>query len=421
MQEKKVENQHSQKSPYETVFVARQPIFDKKLGCWGYKVLYRDNMAAEVARFSDQGEATLRTMSNLIVCPDASAQGQRMCITFPAESIQGGAPHVLPAANTVVELQESAECSPELLECLRGLKKDGFHLAVEDYQGRPGKEEICKLADCIVIDAWGKEREQLTAIVDKARAYGATLMAKRIEDDVSFDLAKELGFSLFLGFFFKKPTTLSARKLSSSDAARLRLFKIIKEEAPDFSALAKAIEADVSISYRLLMFLNSPFFGFNQKVTSVKKALMLAGWNQMKNWLRLVILTDMPSPSKARELCRLAAQRAKFLELAGLDCGRQDMAENLFLLGLFSLLDAMLDTPMSELVAHLPIHEGVTDALCKEPSEYADWLDLLESIESFDWRRLTQLSETLNLSMESLEKDYQDSIAWANAFFNNLR
>jgi EAL and modified HD-GYP domain-containing signal transduction protein len=416
-----VQNESVQKNPYETVFVARQPIFDKKLGCWGYKVLYRDNQAAEVARFNDQGEATLRAMSNLIVCPEAAAQSQKMCIPFPVESLRGGAPHVLPAANTVVEIQESVEASDELLDCLRGLKRDGFHVAVDDYQGRPGKEGICKLADCIIIDAWGKERAELSAIVDKARAYGVSLMAKRIEDDVSFDLTKELGFSLFLGFFFKKPTTLSARKLSSSDAARLRLFKIIKEEAPDFSALAKAIEADVSISYRLLMFLNSPFFGFNQKVTSVKKALMLAGWNQMKNWLRLVILTDLPAPTKARELCRLAAQRAKFLELAGQDSGRHDLAENLFLLGLFSLLDAMLDTPMSELVAHLPIDEGVTTALCKEQSEYSDWLQLLDSIESFDWRRLTQLSEILGLSMESLEKDYQDSIAWANGFFNSLR
>lgn len=412
---------NSHAATYETVFVARQPIFDKYLECWGYKILYRDNATTETARITDQLDATLRVMANLIVCPESSPQNVKMCITFPHESILAGAPFALPAQNTVIEINEGDPTSRPLLDALHELVKNGYHVAIDDYQGRPDREALCSLADWIIIDAWGKNRQTLAETVQKAKRYEVPLMAKRIEDHVGFDTAKNLEFSLFLGYFFKKPKTLSAKKITSSDAARLRLFKIVRDEVPDFTALASAIEADVSISYRLLTFLNSPFFGFNQKITSIKKALMLAGWNQMKNWLRLIILTDLPAPDKAKELGRLAAQRAKFLELLALAKGRKAISENLFLLGLFSLLEAMLDTPMQSIVSHLPIDDEVKAALAGEKNDYTAWLNILECIESFDWKLLSQLSAHLDIDIETLEKEYQESIAWTNGFFNSTR
>ena len=192
-----------------------------------------------------------------------------------------------------------------------------------------------------------KDEADLSFIAAKGKKFdSARMIAKRVESADDLSRAKDAGFALFHGFFFKRPQTETGRKISSSEITRIKLFEIIEKEEPDFDALAQAVEADVAISYRLLNFLNSANFSFATTVTSIRQAIVLAGWKPIRNWLRLIILTDMTPSEKTQELSYLSAHRAKLFETAALGGGYEDESDKLFMLGLFSLLDAMLDVDM---------------------------------------------------------------------------
>ncbi len=402
---------------YENVFVARQPIFDRKKNVWGFELLYRHSGNADTAVFSEENEATFKVMTSLSLCPGPDNACSRIMITFPEESIMIHSPYALPAENTIIKLRESFSAQPFFLEALRDLKDSGYLVAVTGYQARSGRRTLCQAADILSIDLNDPEQENIQLFAASAKEHDAILMAAKIEDHKAFDLALEMGCTLFQGFFFKRPVLLSGRKITSTDAARLKLFRIIEDLDPNFDQVARAIESDVSISYRLLAFLNSPAFGFTRPIDSIKQAVVLLGWKKLRNWIRLIILTDMPSPDKTRELSFLSAQRAKFLEMLAVETDRLDMADSLFLLGLFSLLEALLDMDMREIVPHLPLADELKGALCGEDNQYLPWLQLTDSVEELEWERLERSMAALGLDQVGVEQAYQEAIKWANAFF----
>lgn len=403
---------------YENIFVARQPLFDAKGNVWGYELLYRHEGSADAAVFSEENEATFKVMTSLSLCAEQNHSCSRIMVTFPEESIMIHAPYALPPGNTVIKMRESTTAEAYFLEALKDLKRNGYMVAVSGYKADPTKRSLCGVADVLSMDMNMEDTARLKQLAASLKDHDALPMAAKIEDHAAFELAKSLGFSLFQGYFFKRPVTLTGRKISSTDAARLKLFRIIEELEPDFDRVAAAIESDVSISYRLLTLLNSPAFGFSRKIHSIKQAVVLLGWKHLRNWIRLIILTDLPSPDKTRELAFLCAQRAKFLEILALATGREHEADSLFLLGLFSLLEAMLDMPMADVVEQLPIADVLRDALCGKETPFTVWLALTDSVEELDWERMESSMATLGLDQQTVERSYQEAIAWANAFFS---
>lgn len=408
------------KTPYETVFVARQPVFGRDLSTWGYALLYRDAGDADRAVFSDDFDATLRVVANAPLCPDTCAPDKHVLIHFPERSVIGGVAHALPPETTVVLVAELADPGPEYLDSLLGLKRDGYTLALDNYSAAPAREAQYALADIFCMDVLGRETRELSALARAAGKWPARLLAKRVEDQGTLELCRELGFHLFQGFFFKKPQTLSARTISSLEESRLRLFEVIEHEEPDFPALAQAIEADVSLTYRLLTFLNSASFGFAKKVASIRQAVVLAGWKPIRAWLRLLLLTDLVPAARTRELAYLSAQRARFLELAAQAGDRPDQADTLFLMGLFSLLEPIFNMPMEHIVDRLPLPEAVRLALCGEDNELSPWLALTQALENSDFSAARTLCRSLDLEPTQAAEAYQASLHWADCFFGLL-
>ena len=248
----------------------------------------------------------MNLVANFPLCGGVCGSSARLLIHFTPEDIIRGTPHAIPCDNTVIILEEVVEPDEILIVALGDLIIDGFELAINNFEGKPGCERLAELADTLIVDIEGKTEEDLKAIADKAESFGVSrLIAKRVEDETDLALAKTAGFTLVNGYFFKRPQTEGGRKISSVKATRLKLFEIIEKDEPDFDALAPAIEADVAISYRLLNFLNTANFSFATKVTSIKQAVVLAGWKPIRNWLRLIILTDLNPSEKTKELARL--------------------------------------------------------------------------------------------------------------------
>ncbi len=406
-------------STYETVYMARQPVFDEKMRVWGYRLLYRDSQEADTAVMPDELEATLRVMTSVTLCNEESFHTEKLLISFTEEAILVNAPYCLAPANTIVLVSASSDVTRYYLEALADLKASGFQVALSNFEGNPAFESLHLQADYFVLDVLGKSHEELEELITSAKRFNVPLIAKRIEDHDTYELVRGLGISYFTGYFFKRPRTLGARKLSPADSTRLRLFELLKDDLPDFDKIAEAIEVDVSISHRLLAMLNSPAFGFVQKIASIRKAVILAGWKQIRNWLRLVILTDLPAQEKTRELCIIAAQRAKFFELISQELGCQTNSDSFFLLGLFSLLEPMLDMPMKDILKHLLLEDELKQALCGEINGYTPVLALAENMETCNWDILDDQIAALGLGAKTVEECYREAVAWAAAFYSN--
>ena len=410
----------SENMTYERIFIARQPVFDVHNETWGYMTLFRDSEDAERAIFADDSEATMNLVANLPLCGGLGGNDTRLLVHFTPEDIKRGTHHAIPWNNTVVILEEMNEPDDALMKALKDLKEEGYELAVNNFEGKPGYEQLAEIADILIVDMGNKDEEDIAYIAAKGKKFGSVRMiAKRVENANDLAMAKEAGFTLFHGFFFKKPSTESGRKISSSEVTRLKLFEIIEKEEPDFDALAPAIEADVSISYRLLNFLNSANFSFATTVTSIRQAVVLAGWKPIRNWLRLIILTDMTPSEKSQELSYLSAHRAKLFETAALGGGYEDESDKLFMLGLFSLIDAMLDTDMETLVKHLPVDDLIKEALAGATNQYSPWLELTQAIESSDWDEVGIKAKALNLLPGTVAVSYQHAFTWADSFFSS--
>ena len=203
-----------------------------------------------------------------------------MMVTFNRKSILDGIPYALPAASAAIKIDEKELTDRSLLPSLEKLKADGYPLAIGRFSGDKQLSTLYRLADILCFETAGKNRNELNLKMTAARPFSGLMMSEQVSDLTHFERCSELGFSLFQGSFFKTPEKISVRKISSNEAARFHLMKIIEENDPDFEKLAKTIQTDVSISLRLLTYLNSAAFGFRQKISSIQQAITMLGWEK---------------------------------------------------------------------------------------------------------------------------------------------
>jgi len=401
---------------YADTFFARQPIFDAHQNLWGHELLFRHSYDAQTASFAKEDKATFDVIVNYYnQIHQLDNFSGKVIINFTTQSILDESHYALAPGNSVLKVVESSVFDPPVVDAIRRLKADGYMLAVECACGRFTTPGLAALADIAIVDVLAGNCD--LPLAEGGDFHGAYL-AKRVEDLSVLKMAKKNGFTLFQGFYFEKPEIVPGRKLSSSEISRFNLLKTIEEEDPDFTSLTQTIQADASITYRLLSYLNSAHFGQPVKIESIRHAIVLLGWKHLRNWLRLLILTDILPPKKTKELLHTALIRGLFLENCAKDHPAHAAdANNLYLLGLFSLLDTMLSTPMNKILEPLPLDEGVKTALSGGKSGLAVWLDLVLAFEAADWKSVERIIAELDLGQITTAKNYYDSLIASNNFF----
>jgi EAL and modified HD-GYP domain-containing signal transduction protein len=313
-------------------------------------------------------------------------------------------------------VDEQVVLRPTIPEILARLKSDGYLIAVRGFSGEPQFDPLYALADIIAVPVIGKQKTEVATLLATVHDVDARLLARQGDDAAGFAMCREAGVTLFEGAFFKQPDTITVHKMTSNAVSRLKLLQRIEQPDPDIDALAETIQSDAAISFRLLTYLNSAAFGFSQKIKSIHHAIRLLGWMKLKNWLRVVLLNDMSEASAAPELLQLSAQRGKFLELVAL---RHDFwgfdPESLHLLGLFSLLDTMLGTPMDEIVTFLPLENKLKGALRREANnEYLPLIQLAQCVEEARWEDADVMMQQLNLNREKVTAAFKEAVEWAD-------
>jgi c-di-GMP phosphodiesterase len=404
--------------PIPSIFFIKQPILDGKRTIWGYELLGGELKDGIYQVFPQQKSGAGLSSSIYLDLQEAIERGKRIMVGFDQRGILKGLPYALPPACGVVRVLPGETLVPELGPTLKQLRTDGYQTAMEFIPGRPTPEGLFGLADIVSFDLSLGKPDQVW--LNQKSPQSTRKLARGVKTQSQFQAARNLGFDLFQGPFFKELEYVQDRQLGSNEVARLNLLRLLEEEAPDVLALADAIRSDVSISFRLLSYLNRAWFGFRQNIESIDQAIMLLGWSKLKGWLRALLFVDLAGKEEVpQELAALSLQRGKFFELLTMEVDYWGFNPNtLFLLGLFSLMDSILGLPMAKVVELLPLEAKLKAALRHDPNnEYHPLFELLESIEDGDWARLDALTRKLFLDLNMIKDNFAQARDWAGRFF----
>ena len=397
----------------EAVFVARQPVFHADETLWGYELLFRSG-EGNVANVIDGSQATASVIADgLTLAMEGMALGMRILINFPEQLLVDDVGFALPKEACIVEILEDVNPTKEALAAARRLKEAGYTLAVDDFTGQPELLPFLEMADILKVDILelGNDLDRVRETIEALPVKDIQLLAEKVEDKPSFLALKDMGFSLFQGFFFSKPEVLPGKKLSSNEITKLQLLSELSAAEFEPRRLAEILESDPSLSYRLFRYINSVGFGLRKKVTSLKRAIDMMGLVQAKQWLRTAILSDLNPAPTAGELAFMSVHRARFLQSL---CEKAELGEcrpdTMFITGLFSLLDAMLGLEMEDILEKLPLDESVAVVLRGDEDSF---LPLVRSYERGEWGNICKFLEKLGIPPDQADLIYAQSGNWA--------
>lgn len=404
----------------QDIFVARQPIFDTEQKVVAYELLFR-------SANRDSAQVTNGNLATATVILEGFPLAQKGCspnakffINFPYDFLTSEDIYLLPKDKIVVEILEDVIIDKNILKAAIELKKKGYILALDDYIGYIQNEKLFKLIDLIKIDVLGMDEDKIRGIILNVKKIKPSIkiLAEKVEDRTTFEITKELGAELFQGYFFQKPELIEGKSLSPTIQTKLRLLAILsKKEPPEVDELEKSIKTDISLSYKLLTYINSPIIGLPNKIKSVKQAINLLGIANVVKWCRIFLLTLMNPTNIGIELVKMASIRAFFLANLNrfLDIDVED--DELFLLGLFSLLDAMLNYPMEEVIKEVPLDEIIKDTLVGKKTPLTPYLKLIEAQERGDWKNLLKIIDELKLSTDIIASIYSNALEETEKIF----
>lgn len=389
--------------------LTRFPIFHANKTVWGY----------EIQAASDTGQET--AVGTTIIAGDSVGlqnivtRSKKILIAYTYDQIADELPHAIPAANSAIQVATEYQLDGAIAEALCRLHAEGHTLALEWHPATtPGSPLLGKSQLIIVTLPAALEDPVLQKTIQTTQSL---VLCKNVNTEDDFRALVQRGCSLFQGRAFTQPEVIPGKKLSPHQGSRLRLLEIIEQEDPNLDKLAQTVQADVTLSYKLLAYLNSPAFGFARKIESIRQAITLLGWRQMRNWLRAMLLADMAQSEQQAELAHFALRRGKFLEELVKTYDYWDFKpEEMFLLGMFSLLDAMLGIPMATVLESLPLSDFQKKALLGDPNcAHRPLLDLMVACEEGNEAPLAQ---ALGLDMSTVKRLHSEATAWATAILD---
>lgn len=397
------------------VFMARQPIFDKKKKIYGYELLFRDGYSNAFPEI-DGNTATCKLLCNSFISMDIEqiSGGRKSFINFTRDLLLKRLPKMFPREKVVVEILEDVEPEDDVVEACREISKSGYDIAMDDFFYRSDLKPLIALATVIKIDIRLTPLDEIKEIVRLLMEQGLRLLAEKVETHEEFQKALDMGFDYFQGFFFSKPQVLKARDVAPSQINLLQITAEANKEEFPFDKLERLIARDVSISYKFMRYINSAYFRRINAISSIKQAIVMLGDERVRRFVSLIAMAKLAA-GKPGELIRLSIVRARMCELLGKNGGRRDDSE-LYTLGLFSLIDAILDSPMEEVIAGLPFSEGIKRALVNREGELADYLRLVSCYEKGDWEGVATSVQKTGVNEQHVPDCYLDAVGWADSY-----
>lgn len=395
--------------------VVRQPIFDRDKSIWGYEFV--TNEAPALPGNGDDSPLSNLVSSykdNLAALGSELSDDKKLVLSLDNEAYLNASGLSEEMAGCAFGVSGDAACSELCKDFAETLREKGCTVVLDSETEPSVFEGLVDRCDVIKVSLEGKTPPEIVKIRSKFKSFSGKLLATDICSWEAFEGTRALGFKYFQGPFFAVPKIDKDADLPASSIAKLQLLRELSNPECDMEDLASIIAGDVSLSYRILKYINSASFGLKNKIKSIQQAVSLLGLKELKHWSTVVVMTDLDSTPKGEELAYMALQRGRFLsKLAESIKGFKHSPNTMFMLGLFSKLDALLSYPMDKALEDIPLEEDIKDGLCGTLNEFRDWLRVLEAIEIGNWGIANQILGRYGACFTQAATQYMKASSWA--------
>ena len=395
-------------------FIGRQPIYDRNLNVFAYELLYRNGIE-NLADFVDGDQATSQVILNafLEIGLDRVVGNHRAFINLTHDFVIGKNPLPYAPSQVILEILEDVKTDREVIAGIQRLSKKGYLIALDDFTLNDERKPLLEFIDIIKVDLPTLTNGQLAEYIRSLKPCKVKLLAEKVETQQQFELCKDLGFDYFQGYFFCKPNIIKASRAPANRLAIMRVLSKLQDPLVDVRKLEELITHDVTLSYKVLRSINSAFYALPRVIESIHQAVVYLGNKAIKQLATLIILSGVDD--KPHELVVTALLRSKMCELIAQKLGAVD-TESYSTAGLLSILDALMDKSMDELLQQLPLSDEINNALLYRDGQLGDVLKCVLAYERGDWEE----AKNIDLEAQELLDCYLQAIEWANTVNQEL-
>jgi len=390
--------------------VARQTILTADENVFGYELLFSDGVE-NVFGHRDPDEASRSTLSTTtLIGLDMLCDGRRAFINCTREILLKDYVTLLPSNQTVIEILEMVPPDELVIAACKRMKEAGYLIALDDFGVNDPRAPLAELADIIKVDLQATSLADAEAMVKSYGPWRCRMLAEKVETREQFVAAKKAGFLYFQGYFFRRPEIMTAHEIPANRANYLRMLKAVSESELDLREIENLVKGEAALCYRLLRYLNSAVFGFVSEIRSVHHALSILGERELRRWIRLVA-TLGAGHGKTTDLVLAALVRARFCELLSPKIQHGD--SDLFLMGMLSLMDSILEIPMKQVLENIPLDQESKSVLLGGCGRLRPFYQLMLAQECGEWQAVNDLCRHLQLSENEVGESYWEAMQWA--------
>jgi EAL and modified HD-GYP domain-containing signal transduction protein len=387
---------------------------------FAYELLFRSGIQNSCEEINLEQVPTVMLDTAFLIGLQKLTEGRRAFVNCTRDFLLKGYISLFPHDQVVVEILETIEADNEVIDACRRLKQAGYLLALDDFVETPARAPLVALADFIKVDFRLTPPVEQHTLAARHLPRSIRMVAEKVETQQEFSDAKEMGYSLFQGYFFCRPEIMQQRAVPSFKMAYLELLHAATAPELNMEALASKIKHEVSLTYKLLRYLNSAAFGLCVEISSIPQALSLLGERELRKWIA-VVAVGVIAGGKPDELMTIPLVRGRFCELLAPLAGLAWHASDLFLLGLLSVMDAMLDQPLDIILVELPVRHEIKEALLAQTGLYRNMLDITIAHELADWKKISALAARLGIEESAIPEIYVSAVHWAFALHRGGR
>ena len=399
------------------IYVARQPIFTLKQEVYAYELLYR---SSNQNRFSniDGNQATTDVINSFLeIGVDELSEGKPCFINFTEQLLEYAIPTYFQPNMIVVEVLETVKPTDKVIEICRKLKEQGYKIALDDFEMKCEGEnfnELLKLADIIKVDIRQTSRSEQLNLLTSLKSFNLEFLAEKVETSDEYEQCIKDGYQYFQGYFFSKPIIHSTSDMPVFNHNILIILQELFQFEPNINRITEIIEADLSLSYKLLKLMNSPIIGRVYKIKSIKQAIVLLGLKELRKWIFLLSFRERVKknnqvPDEAVKMC---FTRAKASELIALNLGKGSESSSYFLVGMFSLIDTLMKQPIEKIMKQLPLEQDIKETILGHQTLYSDVYHLVVGMERAEWDEIARLTEIMGMEKQKLFQLYKEAMKW---------
>ena len=393
------------------VYVGRQPIFDRHSNVFGYELLYRRSMN-NFYEGVDGNQATRDLIYNAFFAMQIEdlTEGKVGFINFTDAMVRDLVPEILPKEQLVIEILENSIVDQDLIQACKSLKEKGYILALDDFVLNPSFEPLLELVDIIKIEFANVSLETQRNLI-KEHKHKIRFLAERLETREEYNVALQMGYDYFQGFFFSKPVIYKQNDIGVLNTSILNIIHQLRTLDPDYDRIAQAVELDVGLSYKVIRLSNTISFGARYSIRSVRQALVRIGILELRRWFNVLLLKDLQQVEN-HELIKQSLVRAHLMENLAQYCAAKEQSLDYLLTGMFSSIDVLLSKPMEEVLMGMPLVDTVKAALLGEENDLKRVLDFVKRYEAMDINPETFDFPLGKIDLESFNAHYIEALRW---------